>query len=495
MIKKITLAIVASLAILSCESVKEKPQEPFEVMTNLFDDYAANTLQENTINSLAVAVYKDGKNYHNYYGAIDKNSNRKPNDSTLYEIASISKVFAGSLAARAVVEGKISLDHDVRTHLDGAYPNLEFEGQPIKIKHLLSHTLGFEEKNPKILSKIYKETGQGLYENRPIEYGVNDFLKELESMKLDKAPGTFYEYSSVGPELISIILEKVYNKSYGDLLTGFFKEIGMHNTYMQDYERNQENLITSYENGKLAPIDRNPLLGGAAGIISTLPDLIKFMQFQLESGDPLIKESTRELFKDDEGEHMGYLWDMGVAEKEGFYYQKSGTSKRVQSIILICPDTNYGMILIMNNVSDEAMGDWARLYNRIESDLIESPKTNLISVLKKDFFTNTNQAVEKYKTLIGEEGKYYSSPEELNNLGYELIAKEQMQSAISVFTLAVSEFPQNANLFDSLGEAYFLDGNYEKALINYQKSLDLNAANTNAIKMIERIKEEAAVQE
>jgi len=75
-------------------------------LTNLIDQYADNTLQKRNINSLAVAIYKDGQVYHNYYGNIHKDSTDSPNDNSVYEIASITKVFAGSLVGRAVLENK-----------------------------------------------------------------------------------------------------------------------------------------------------------------------------------------------------------------------------------------------------------------------------------------------------------------------------------------------------------------------------------------------------
>tara|TARA_R110000850_G_scaffold18580_4_gene56876 strand:+ start:10115 stop:10345 length:231 start_codon:yes stop_codon:yes gene_type:complete len=68
-----------------------------------------------------LAVYSDGKFYHNYYGELDKNSNNPPNDKTLYEIASVSKVFAGSLAAKADLENKLTLDDDIRKYLVDEY--------------------------------------------------------------------------------------------------------------------------------------------------------------------------------------------------------------------------------------------------------------------------------------------------------------------------------------------------------------------------------------
>jgi len=48
-------------------------------------------------------------------------------------------------------------------------------------------------------------------------------------------------------------------------------------------------------------------------------------------------------------------------------------------------------------------------------------------------------------------------------------------------------FPKNANLFDSLGEAYFTNKQYDLALDSYKKAISLGGSNGNAEKMIDKI--------
>ncbi|GAB5554657.1 MAG: hypothetical protein Sapg2KO_42480 [Saprospiraceae bacterium] len=460
-------------------------EKSFKQFTQIIDRYAENTLSKGNINSLALALYKNGKTYHNYYGELNPNLNNAPDDSTLYEVASISKVFLGSMAAKAVLEKKISIDDDIRTYLGKGFPNLEFEGTPVTIKNLLTHTIGFE--TPKNLDKVYQKTRNGYYENKAFDYGMEDLLEELKTVVLDKKPGTHYDYNNVGPELVAYILEQVYNKPYKDLLKGFLDDLDMKNTYLQDYDQHKNQLANGYdEDGKRAPRDKNPLLGGAYGILTTLPDLTKFMKFQLEENTPFIKESTRFLFKNGEDD-TGYLWDLGIAEKEGFYYQKSGTSNGVQSIVLVCPDTNYGLILIMNNTSDAALDDWVGLYNKTEYDLIEYPKINLWSLLEPAFFENPAEVSKQYKKRSETDNKYFFGANYLNRIAYAFLYDNKIEEAIEVLKLAISEDSQNAYLYDSIGAAYFKAKDYENAMKNYEKSLELNPENSNAKKNLSKI--------
>jgi CubicO group peptidase (beta-lactamase class C family) len=474
---KIFVAI-SLLIFLGCQSNHTSKNEPFVQLTHFIDQYSQSTIAHGNVNAISVAIYKDGYTYHNYYGEIDPGAENLPNDTTLFEIASITKIFTGSLMARAVIDKKVSLDIDIREFLPGDYPNLEYDSKPVTIHSLVTHTLGF--KTPQKLDSVYTEIFAGNYGKKPIDYGMDDLFVELQTVELNHTPGTFYDYNNVGPDLAAYILEQVYKKSYPDILKELLDEIGMENTYLQEYDKYKDRLINGYtESGELATKDENPLLGGASGIITTLPDLMKFMKYQLESDNPFIKESTRSLYQNEE-EELGYMWDLGYAEEEGFYYLKSGTSNGVQSILLLCPDSDYGQILLMNNTSDKATNDWISLYNKIEYDLIKYPKINLWSKLEPLFNVNPEEASNQYQALKKDTILFFSESNYLNRIGYDFLYHNQIKSAIEVFELAIRTDPENANLYDSLGEAYYKAKEYEKSKINFEKSLNLNPNNSNA---------------
>lgn len=486
----IVLAIISM--VLACKSpTKEKP-DTFNQLTEFVDYYTKGILDQGNINTMSVAIYKDGKGYHNYYGDFESSIGNVPKDSLLFEVASITKIITGSLLAKAVVDKKLSLETDIRTFLPKNYPNLQFEETPITIKHLATHTLGFE--TPKKLDSIYQKIFSGHYGLNPINYTIEDLFNELESVKLTHKPGTFYDYNNVGPDLIAYILTQVYNKSYPEILYPFLNEIGMKNTYLQEYKTYNNRIIKGFdETGKQATIDQNPLLGGSSGIITSIPDLAKFIQYQLESHKPFIKESTRTLFQDEEqDEHLGYLWDLGYAEEEGFYYLKSGTSNGVQSILLICPDSNYGQLLIMTNTSEDATSNWLSLYNKIEYDLIKYPRINLWTKLESQFLKDPKEASEQYLELKKDTIHYIAESGYLNRIGYDYLYRNKIDTAIDVFNLAITADPQNANLYDSLGEVYFKAKNYEKSKENFEKSIKLNPNNNNAKKHIDTINTEIA---
>jgi tetratricopeptide (TPR) repeat protein len=75
----------------------------------------------------------------------------------------------------------------------------------------------------------------------------------------------------------------------------------------------------------------------------------------------------------------------------------------------------------------------------------------------------------------------------LNSWGYELIQKKRTKDAIATFGLNVAAYPKSANTYDSLAEAYMLNGNNALAVKFYKKSVELNPNNKNGIEMLKKL--------
>ena len=68
---------------------------------------------------------------------------------------------------------------------------------------------------------------------------------------------------------------------------------------------------------------------------------------------------------------------------------------------------------------------------------------------------------------------------QMNRIGYDLLSAKRVKDAIEVFKLNVADYPQSANVYDSLGEAYKANGDRELAIKNYERSVELDPNNTN----------------
>lgn len=97
-------------------------------------------------------------------------------------------------------------------------------------------------------------------------------------------------------------------------------------------------------------------------------------------------------------------------------------------------------------------------------------------------------AVEQYHALKSTQADAYNFDEdELNSLGYQLLSKKNFKDAIRILQLNVEAYPQSGNAYDSLAEAYMDSGDNGLAIANYQKSLQLDPSNGNAVQMLKKL--------
>jgi tetratricopeptide (TPR) repeat protein len=83
---------------------------------------------------------------------------------------------------------------------------------------------------------------------------------------------------------------------------------------------------------------------------------------------------------------------------------------------------------------------------------------------------------------------------ELNEWGYALLQQERRRQAIEIFKLAVSLYPKSSNTYDSLAEAYQINGDKELAIKNYKRTLELNPKNANAVEHLKGLEDRGAAQ-
>ena len=117
---------------------------------------------------------------------------------------------------------------------------------------------------------------------------------------------------------------------------------------------------------------------------------------------------------------------------------------------------------------------------RLNEQLVETWKAN-----------GSNAAVEQYHALHERyygRGAYDFGEESLNSVGYTMLNGEDFDGAIAVFRANTEKYPESANVWDSLGEAYMKAGRDVEAIEAYQESLALDPENENATEMVEQLR-------
>lgn len=124
-----------------------------EEMIRTLDRLMEEKIAEYHIPNAAISVvYDDEVIFAKGYGFADMTTKTPVDPETsLFRIGSISKLLTWTAVMQLVEQGKLDLDTDVNEYLDFTIPAYE-QSQPITLRHLLTHTPGFEDYANKIFT-------------------------------------------------------------------------------------------------------------------------------------------------------------------------------------------------------------------------------------------------------------------------------------------------------------------------------------------------------
>ena len=368
--------ILLFLTVFACkEKTKEEKKSDFELfIERSMDRNADSLLKKNGFNSVSIGIYKKGETFTKHYGQLDKGKNNKPNDSTIYEVASLTKTFTGALLAKAELDGKINLDDDIRKYLKGDFSNLEYKGQPITIKDLATHTSRLPRELPNS-DDLWANPNDSLpyrLNERARGYTKEMFYEDLAKAKLDTLSGFKYAYSNVGPELIAQILENVYNQPFNQLLEKvIFDKAVMHSTTFHLNSEQRKRFANGYnDKGELSPNFVVALSGADGGLKSTLSDLMKYMEFQFDE-DNLIVAQSHKLMKygNQRDFREGYFWQIRTNDELGTYYFCHGGAYGTQNYFFLIPKYELGISVITNQSGPETSNELINVVNGLIEDI------------------------------------------------------------------------------------------------------------------------------
>jgi len=259
----------------------------------------------------ALAIIKDGKIiYKRGYGMANLEHNIPLTSTSVFRIGSTSKQFTASCIAILALQGKISLDDDIRKYI----PEQPKHEKPITIRHLLHHTSGIRDYLT--LSSIAALPDDHFYT-------PGDSLELLSRQKgLNFLPGEEHLYSNSGYFLLGVIVKRASGKSLNDFAqTHIFKPLGMKNTHFHDdHTMVVKNRADGYSPLKKGfQIDMTTLDHvGDGGVFTTVEDLFLWDQafYSYKLGKELM-ELIQTSGKLNNGEKLDYAFGLDINEYKG----------------------------------------------------------------------------------------------------------------------------------------------------------------------------------
>ena len=334
------------------------PTDPAELEAFL-DKELGREMINHHIAGAAVSVVKDGKLFFaKGYGHADL-ENKIPVDpeQTIFHVGSVGKLFTWTAVMQLVEEGKLDLDEDVNTYLDFRIPDTY--PQPITLRHLMTHTSGFEER---WLDSVVSDTSELV--------PAREWLVTYMPARVCP-PGDCAGYSNYNAMLAGYIVAQVSGEPYDQYIQEhILNPLGMvHSTAQSPIPpdlRAQASAGYTYEDGDFQAFPdytAQPALWPSGAHQATVTDMARFMIAHLQdgrysgantAGARILKETTARqmhstVYTPDPrllGAAYGFA-DMSDNGQRTLGH--TGYFPPMSSLLLLLPEQNLGVYVVYNS--------------------------------------------------------------------------------------------------------------------------------------------------
>jgi len=334
-------------------------------MATSLDDTLAARLADDRSGVCLVAVAL-GQSHQTASYCADKNNPRDLDARSRFEIGSLTKPLQGLLVARLVERGELLLDEPVADLLPDSAEVPGHEGEPIRLKHLLTHTAGL----PRLPTGFSVDDPANPYAS----YTPDDLLTALADTSLSSPPGERFAYSNFGAMLLSLALVERTGTPLPELFEReIFAPLGMDDSAMTGPTVHGH----SARGKPVSGWDFHPDLGGVGAVRSTAADLSRWLDaLRGEPEGPLagaLAESRKVLIEAG-GQKLGYGW-LHLPLNDRFVMAHDGGTGGFSSFAVVDPERSQASLLLMDTsmIEQGSLADLA--YHLVdESYPLESPR-------------------------------------------------------------------------------------------------------------------------
>lgn len=251
------------------------------------DGFLPYSLARGDIPGAVVVVVKDGQIVtQRGYGFADVAKGKRVDPrTTLFRPGSISKLFTWTAVMQLVEQGKLNLDADVNQYLDFKIP--AYEGKPVTLRNIMTHTAGFEEQVKDIIVTDEKKA-------LPYEELLSRWVPDRVY-----APGSTPAYSNYATSLAGYIVQRTSGEPFDQYIARhIFQPLGMtRSSFRQPLPDHLKPLMSEgYRSGQDKPIGFEFVGPAPAGSLSaTGEDMARFMIAHLGQGAGILQPATAQL--------------------------------------------------------------------------------------------------------------------------------------------------------------------------------------------------------
>lgn len=452
----------------------------------------------------SILLSENGKiTYQKSFGYANFKSKTKNSNTTLINIASVSKTMTAMAVLQLVEKGRLSLVEPFSKYFE------EFPYPEITIKQLISHTSGLPD-NETLLDSLVAKFPTKIVNNSDIIPALIQYKKYRE---LRFKPGEKWAYSNIGYTLLALLIEKVGRQPFDEYMKqNIFTPTRMKNTYIQtsiaqkgEKKRCQNYMYNSHYEMKLQQMDtladwkkftyNLTGLTGSTNVISNINDLLAYEKaihsnkllasnYQQVAFTP-VKLNNGEFNKAAQGSY-GMGWFIETDSTGNKTVSHSGAAPGVTTYFIRNLTTKQTLIVLQN--IQNPMFD----INVVLSILKGKPlfyKKSIAYLYAQDAFKNGLGFAEKQLRLrLSDNLNYILTEKDMARVGLEFSRnKKYVLYSLETYRLNSEFFTSSWKAFDDYANALLKNNQKEEAIKMFKKSIELNPNNLSAKKNLELI--------
>ena len=291
------------------------------------------------------------------YGATALKGGRKVGGDTIYEVASLTKVFTALLLADAAARGEAGLDDPLEAYVPPGVKVPRFDDRAITLTDLATHTAGLPLR-PNNLHAAPDAI------NKYAGYSLDQLYAGLPDYRMTRKPGAQFEYSNLGPSLLGHGLALRRGTTYSALLRDrITRPLGLVDTRFGDDPAGQARRAQGYDIDlkPVGPSDDGALNPGG-GLRSTANDLLRLLSLFLNGQGPgdLPRAARLMLTVDRPGDgadtRMALGWRRTQAEGETFYWS-DGSGDGSRAFMGFSPARRIAVVALANAATGMGIDD------------------------------------------------------------------------------------------------------------------------------------------
>ncbi len=328
---------------------------------NLSDNIVNTIMSQQNIPGVAVAIFYQGKEYYFNYGVTNSQSATPVTSDTIFELASVTKIFTTSALSVLVQQGKVKLTDPISAYLPALANTQGLPIDQVTLLNLATHTASFPRDITDFGADKNDQTG---------------FMQSLKTWQPQNPIGSNYLYSNVGFGLLGKVIANASGQDYQTLISNTITSpLGMKSTYVTVPTSLSANQAQGYgPMGNPAPAYQPGFLYGGGALRSSARDLLAFMEANLgvkANVPPLLQtallKAQQPYYQVKPGFTMALGWQR-MTKSGTLLLTKNGMNQGFSSFIGFAPDQKLGVVVLAN----QRKGLAAKMGNQLLQGLLGS---------------------------------------------------------------------------------------------------------------------------